>query len=108
MAFSIYIATDPEGRHYVGCTSKPVMRRWRQQERGFRDWPAERFLGICDGIARYGHDGFTVRVLATVEDIEDAKAIETLMIERHGSLRPNGYNAMKTSSYTRRSHWKAA
>lgn len=105
MSFTIYMAECPHGRRYVGCTSKTVEARWRQQESYVRQWPGEGRAALGDAISKFGRDAFKLSVLAVVETAEDAAAVETLMIARYAAARPTGYNCMRVSHYTAR-RWK--
>lgn len=102
MAFTIYMLECPAGRRYVGCTAKDPADRLKGHESSARPWPGDGRALLCDAINRYGRAAFKLSILALVERIEDAAAVETLMIARHGTAQPNGYNAMKTSHYTAR------
>jgi hypothetical protein len=96
MAYEIYKVTSPAGRSYIGCTRKGAAFRWHQHEGCSRDWPGDERASIGDAINRYGKESFTLEVLATATSAADASAIETLMMERHRTLRPHGYNRIKS------------
>ena len=106
MPFTIYMVTCPEGRNYVGCTRKTAEARWAGHFRAIARSVSEP-TNISEAIAKFGRDAFTLRVLAVADNAEDAAAIETMMIERYGALRPRGYNWMGTSHYAP-ARWKAA
>lgn len=99
MAFTIYMAECPRGRRYVGCTSRPLEARWAEHIADRRQWPGDAQATLAVAIARYGKRNFTLSVLAVVENVADAQAIETLMIERYDAAQPAGYNVMRKSSY---------
>ncbi len=99
MAFTIYMAECPRGRRYVGCTSLTADARWRGHESSGRKWPGDAKAIIGDAINRYGKWRFKLTILATVESVADAAAIETLMIERYDAAQPVGYNYMRKSHY---------
>lgn len=99
MSFTIYKITCPEGRSYIGCTSKTAAERWRSHQADHREWPGHRRALLADAIGRFGKAAFKVTTLAVVEGADDAAAFETLMIERHRTAHPHGYNFMKTSHY---------
>lgn len=103
MAFTIYMVTAPDGRSYVGCTSKRLSHRWTMhccKAAGIR-WKEGAPPCLLTAIARYGRDAFTLKTLAVADDVHDAAAIETLMIERHGTMVPGGYNRRVASGYPR-------
>lgn len=107
MAFTIYKATAPDGRAYVGCTRNSVESRWRGH--AVCDLPFGTIRtgdSISQAIGHFGRTNFKLETLATVESPADAAAVETLMIERHGTLAPGGFNIMR-SNYTP-TRWKEA
>lgn len=111
MTFTIYRATCPEGRSYIGCTTKGVEHRWRQHQPCPRQWPGAEEACIGDGIARFGKAAFTVEVLATTETVENAKILETALIAHFETVGAKGYNRARLSNlplnpYTG-PHWSA-
>jgi predicted GIY-YIG superfamily endonuclease len=107
MAFTIYKVTCPEGRSYIGCTGKSVEERFRAHVSDPARWGTyRRGVTLGQAIRRFGRQRFAIVTLAVVERAEDAAAIETLMIERHATLAPGGYNFMR-SNYSPRL-WKSA
>lgn len=91
--FQIYIATGPNGKQYVGCTSRSVELRWRDHRYIIpRVWPGEDDADISDAIKRYGADSFTVEHVASATTQPDAWAIERALIVQNETLRPHGYN----------------
>lgn len=107
MAFTIYMAEDPRGRRYIGCTKKTAERRWKDNGNGWAS-SAEQPLHLMAAIHRYGRDAFRLTVLATVAGEADAAAIETLMIAKYGTMTPVGYNFMRSSHYRSARYARAA
>lgn len=90
--FNLYVAEAPDGRFYVGCTRYGVRHRWHTHHASPpRPFP-ERRPSINDALKRYGRSSFVVTHVACATGLEDAGALETLLIEQYGSLTPNGYN----------------
>ena len=85
--FSVYKLTAPNGKCYIGMTSREPARRWgngtpyRNNKRLFRD------------IQHYGWANFTKEILAAELAKEQAVALEIEHIKRTGSRSPaRGYN----------------
>lgn len=88
--YSIYKLTAPSGRAYVGFTSQSVEERWRQHVgRAMRGAKHP----LCDSIRKHGRDAFSVEVLATYDDADEALRAEVAAIaglEDAYNLSPGG------------------
>jgi hypothetical protein len=85
--YELYVAAAPDGRKYVGCTSKTVAERWRSHS----PWRSQ---GHAFGHALHaiGKDSFTVEHIASSIGAANAVAAEALLIHQYNSLSPNGFN----------------
>lgn len=93
VVYHLYMATDPEGRSYIGCTYHAPEHRWAgHYSKPPRAWPGDEAAHISDAIKRFGRGAFTLTHLATVFGSAEAAEIETLLIEQHGTMTPRGYN----------------
>ncbi|WP_312595456.1 hypothetical protein [Brevundimonas sp.] len=90
--YSIYLAIDPDGRGYVGCTRHSVRHRWFQHVLPPRQWPGVAKACVSDGIKKFGREGFKVFHIASAMGVENAAAVERDLIEQWGTRRPSGYN----------------
>lgn len=87
--FSVYVITCmPNGKMYVGMTSQVVSKRIAN---------GKKYVGrLGKAISKYGWEAFTYKVVCDGLDIEDAKALETSLIEQLDTRNPSkGYNTTK-------------
>lgn len=85
--YSVYRHTSPNGKVYIGITSKKPEYRWNGG-RGY--WQNKHFT---NAIMRYGWDNFKHEILATGLEKSAACDLERAMIAYHKSNDPNhGYN----------------
>lgn len=99
MVFTVYKITAPDGRGYIGCTSKTPDRRWREHVIAANSWQGYVRGSLSEHIKAVGADGYDVTTLATVTEQRDAAAIETALIASHGTHSPAGFNVQRTSAY---------
>ena len=87
--YTVYKLTDPEGKVYIGCTGKPVKRRWKRGKGYGRDLPIRRAI---DAI---GWEAFEKSVLCENLTREGAEKLEKWFVEYYDSMDPEkGYNRM--------------
>lgn len=84
--YSIYVHRVPDGKVYVGCTSKSIQER--------------RWLGYCgrfgEIVKKYGWKQITTEILATAETQEESVALENHYIQLYKADNPEfGYNMLK-------------
>lgn len=85
--FLVYVHTSPNGKKYVGITSKSCEERWRGGS-GYRD-----NLHFYNAIQKYGWDSFLHEVVASDLSLEDACALESFLINKFDTMNPDcGYN----------------
>ena len=88
--FSVYQHISPNGKKYIGITSQPVKRRWKNGT-NYRNNPH-----FTHAIEKYGWDNFKHEVIATGLSKSDAEAIEVELIEKYDTTNPQkGYNITK-------------
>lgn len=86
--YSIYVATSPSGRRYVGVTGQPVEVRWGQHARRARTGMN---TPLYAAIRKYGADAFDVQTISQVDDESYALVLEIAFIALFGT-RTAGYN----------------
>lgn len=87
--FSAYKATNLlTGRAYIGITTRPMARRWRQHCR----WNSARKSVIGAAIRKYGEAAFAVEHIASAVNMRDLLDLERILIKQHGTYGA-GYNA---------------
>lgn len=94
----IYVATSPSGRSYVGQTVRPPWQRLREH-----CYPASRHkcTAFEKAIQKYGGwdpkrktlRNFTVQWYECPD--RDMNKLESALIQRLGTLSPNGYNLQR-------------
>lgn len=89
MAYTIYLRRNKvNGKCYVGQTGDFKRREY--------NWRCLKYYytndHICNDRAKYGLDNFTVEVLATTDNREEALEFEQRFIRDYNTLWPNGYN----------------
>lgn len=80
----IYMLTSPSGKSYIGQTTRPIEKRFRQhqQESGC--------MAIYRAIQKYGWEHFEKDYYECPD--EDLNFDEELLIREMGTLAPDGYN----------------
>ena len=86
--FTVYSATSPCGKKYIGCTSVGLPARKRQHEHSVKRFPHYKFYRA---IAKYGIDAFEWSVLAVFHDEKEMHQEERRLIAVLGTQR-HGYN----------------
>ena len=86
-SWSVYIHTVPNGKVYVGATSKPPKKRW-QYGHGYRG-----NVRFFDDIVRFGWNNIKHDVICSGLTEAQAYEMEMDLIHKHDALNPqNGYN----------------
>lgn len=94
--YSLYVATAPDGRKYVGCTGQPLQSRLRSYHTGVRNLfgpPATLYEALCF----FGSDSFHFEQIASATSPAKAAACEEALMRQHGALRPQGLNVAAIS-----------
>lgn len=86
----IYKITMPDGRCYIGVTSKTAKQRLAKH---FEDARGGRDTSIADAMRRCKFKGIKIETLVERESVEDLYALEVDLISFHNSRIPNGHNA---------------
>lgn len=81
----VYRHTAPDGRMYIGIAENPKIR-WANGK-GYKDNPA-----FWECIQSVGWENIRHEILADGLDSREARRQETELIERCGTLAPNGFN----------------
>lgn len=87
MKFSVYILTFPDGRKYIGFTSRSTKERWHNGYgyKSNRDMDAE--------IRKVGWSNIKHEVFFETGDVELAKACERVLIAKYETTNPmKGFN----------------
>lgn len=88
--YEIYLITNQiNEKHYVGQTVKGLKTRFSRHIRAAKSG-SDAYL--YRAIQKYGHDRFTVSLLATAKDKEDLDRLEIFWIKTLKTKRPLGYN----------------
>lgn len=86
-SYTVYKHTSPNGKVYIGITSKPVSRRWHGGS-AYRNNPH-----LYAAIKKYGWDNFQHDILAENLSYEAACDMERALIAQYQSTDPDkGYN----------------
>lgn len=85
--FSVYIHTFPNGKRYVGITSRDPETRWKRGK-NYRN-----NIYLTRAFEKYGWDNVQHEIVARGLTKEEAEAKERMLIAFFGSNKPeNGYN----------------
>ena len=84
----LYRLTSPKGKSYIGVTSLPVERRWREHELAAGK---KSNFAVHNAINKYGWENFKKEVLV-VSDFDYIKNLEIKCISAFNTKYPNGYN----------------
>ena len=85
--YTVYKHTSPSGKVYIGITSLPIKKRWRNGA-GYKTCPA-----MSRAIEKYGWDQINHEILYSGLSKEEAEALEIRLISEHHSNDPSfGYN----------------
>lgn len=87
-SFVVYVHRSPNGKIYVGITSRPTVERWGSSGQGYREnkhfWAA---------IQKYGWNNFEHKIVASNLSLEEACSLEIELIAEYNSIDPAfGYN----------------
>jgi group I intron endonuclease len=86
----IYKINFPDGKAYIGSTTTPLNIRMNHHFSIAKSWPASSL--VTTAIAVFGRKNITVDVLDEIENKDDLRVKERMLIEEHDTLYPNGYN----------------
>ena len=85
--YTVYKLTDPEGKVYIGCTGRPVERRWG------KGWNYNSKTKIFKAIRSIGWDRFEKTILCEKLTKAGAEKLEKWFIAFYDSANPEkGYN----------------
>lgn len=85
--FLVYVHTSPNGKKYVGITSKTCEQRW-QRGNGYKE-----NAHFYNAIQKYGWDNFTHEVISTDLSLAEACKLEESLIAEFDTMNPDrGYN----------------
>ena len=77
--YSVYVHTAPNGKRYVGITSKPVLERWREGNGYYRN------THFYNAIKKYGWGRITHDVISDGLTKEKACLLEIELILKYKS-----------------------
>lgn len=87
MAYTVYKLTSPSNKVYIGITSQPIKKRWRNGK-GYKNC-----ILMNKAIKKYGWENFKKEILLEGTTEHEAKALEMMLIKLCRSTDPNyGYN----------------
>ena len=91
MPWTVYMHTCPNGKKYIGITSKSPEQRWRNGE-GYRK------QAFFKAIRKYGWKNISHEILGVVDTAEEAALEETKYIAQYKTyLRKYGYNVASST-----------
>ena len=94
--FLVYIHTSPNGKRYVGITSKTPQERWGAGGNAYKD-----NIHFWNAIQKYGWNNFQHDIVATDLSLDDACALEIQLISEYHAMDPNyGYNHTTGGNYS--------
>lgn len=86
MAYTVYMHTTPNGKVYIGITSRELHKRWKRGE-GYKD------QAFYNAILKYGWENIKHDVLAENISLEEANQMEIALIKQYKSNNKRyGYN----------------
>ena len=88
--WTVYKATAPDGKAYIGRTSQGMAHRRQDHEKEART--GSEFPFHC-AIRKHGADKIEWKVIACVDTIAEANWLEMHYISEYNTIVPNGYNA---------------
>lgn len=94
--YSVYVLTVPDGRAYVGATSKDPKKRWRYGD-GYRT-----NLEFHEAIRKVGWSNVRKEVMAEGLTRAEAARMESELIRERRSWWPNGFNHTNGGEYPAR------
>jgi len=81
----IYILTSPSGKSYIGQTTRPIKKRFRQHQH-----KSSRCSAIYNAIQYHGWENFEKEWYEVPDD--DLNFYEEMLVALLGTLAPSGYN----------------
>ena len=85
--YTVYKLTDPNGKVYIGCTGKPVEKRWK------KGWNYNCRSRIFKAVREFGWENFEKKILCEKLTREGAGELEKWFIAYYDSANPEkGYN----------------
>lgn len=86
--FLVYEHVSPDGKRYIGITSKRPEERWQPGGKGYID-----NTHFWNAIVKHGWNNFEHNIIATDLSLEDACKLECELIAEHDTMNPDcGYN----------------
>lgn len=93
--YTLYRHVSPEGKTYIGITSRPLWVRWQKGGSAYRKNPY-----FAEDIRRFGWDSFKHESLKEGLTQEEAEALEVEYIEKGRTYeREHGYNIKIGTAY---------
>lgn len=95
----VYLLESPSNKYYVGQAVSYLksgkkwgyMCRWKSHIN-----ESKRHLNYCrildSAIRKYGHENFKIKLLCTVDSLDELNKMEQFYILKYNTLSPNGYN----------------
>ena len=94
--FTVYEHISPEGKRYIGITSRSVEDRW-ENGRGYID-----NTHLWGAINKYGWNNFEHNILATNLSLIEASNLESELISTYDTMNPDkGYNHTTGGNWSR-------
>ena len=90
--YLIYKHTSPSGKSYIGLTNN-YLRRCNEHK------SSNSCVALNNAIVKHGWDNFTHEILLENLTLDEANHQESLLIESHNTLYPNGYNLREGGSH---------
>ena len=87
--FILYIVEAPNGKRYMGITSRTIGRRWGEHKKNARY--GCNFL-LHKAIRLYGAENMHVSILAKTDNWDAVCRMEVDAIAEFGTFKPSGYN----------------
>lgn len=88
--YTVYRRITPDGRSYIGCTSKSLEERAGRRGTGYYQNKA-----FFAAIQKFGWSSVRTEIILQTEDLLEARAAETAAIEKYQAKDPeHGYNSV--------------
>lgn len=94
MSKCVYRHTAPDGRMYIGIADEPAKIRWAKGK-GYKNNPA-----FWECICSVGWENITHEIVATGLHGDEARRLESELIEKYGTLTPNGFNRRRDDGHS--------
>lgn len=92
-AFILYLVEAPNGKRYVGITSRSIADRWFEHLQESRCSRANR--AISNAIRKYGAVAFTIKELDRASSWQELCQKERAAIQQFNTFAPAGYNVTR-------------